>query len=228
MTPPKQGTISGVVFDFDGTLIDSAPDLMFSVNKILKTAGRRAVTLEEVQGMIGDGMPVLLERSFRATGDVPEESALKAYTQQFIENYNGEDADPDHLYPGVAETLQSLKQQGFTIGLCTNKPITPTLAILRKLDIEHFFSAISGGNSIPGIRKPDPRHLLAVIEELGLRPDQAVMIGDKEHDINCAKGAGVKSIIVSFGYANGPVEDIGADAIIDHLTDVSDTMMRLA
>ena len=228
MTPPKQGTISGVVFDFDGTLIDSAPDLMFSVNKILKTAGRRAVTLGEVQGMIGDGMPVLLERSFRATGDLPEEGALKAYTQRFIENYSGADAKPDHLYPGVAETLQSLKQQGYTLGLCTNKPIAPTLAILRKLKIERFFSAISGGNSIPGIRKPDPRHLLAVIDELGLRPDQAVMIGDKEHDINCAKGAKVRSIIVSFGYANGPIEDIGADAIIDHLLETADAVARLA
>ena len=227
MTSPKQGTITGIVFDFDGTLLDSAPDLMMSVNKILEPAGRRPVTLSEVQGMIGDGMPVLLKRAFRATGELPDEKVLKAHTQHFFDIYTGEDAELDHLYPGAVETLRNLANQGFALGLCTNKPIAPTRIILRKLNIEQYFDAISGGDSIDGIRKPDPRHLLSVVDDLGITPDQAVMVGDKEHDIQCAKGAGMRSVIVSFGYANGPVHEIGADAVIDHLIDVSDTITHL-
>ena len=228
MTTPKQDTITGIIFDFDGTLLDSAPDLMATVNKILKSENRRPVTLHEVQGMIGDGMPTLLERSLHATGGIPSEAVLKASIEQFITIYTGEDAELNHLYPGAVETLQSLKQQGFTLALCTNKPIAPTLAILRKLEIEQYFSAISGGDSIPKIRKPDPRHLLAVIDALGMTLEQAVMIGDKEHDIHCARDAGVRSILVSFGYAKMPLAEIGADAIIDHLSDVAGAVARLA
>jgi phosphoglycolate phosphatase len=228
VTPSKQATINGIIFDFDGTLLDSAPDLMATVNKILKLEGRRPVTLNEVQGMIGDGMPTLLERALNATGGIPSDAVLKNSIQQFVDIYTGEDAELNHLYPGAVKTLQSLKEQGFTLALCTNKPITPTMAIVRKLDIEQYFSAISGGDSIPKIRKPDPRHLLAIIEELGMTPKQVVMIGDKEHDIHCARDAGVHSLLVSFGYAKMPLGEIGADAIIDHLPDVADAVQMLS
>ena len=220
MTSPKQGTIKGIIFDFDGTLLDSAPDLMATVNRILEPAGRRPVTLGEVQGMIGDGAIKLIERAFAATGGVPDQEEFKGLSKQFIDIYTGEDAETDHLYPGAIETLQTLKRQNFTLGLCTNKPIAPTQTIIKNLDIECYFSAVSGGNSIPGISKPDPRHLLNVIEELGLTPESCVMIGDKEQDIYCAKDAGVRSILVSFGYAKLPLEEIGADRIIDILTEV--------
>ena len=227
MTPSKQATISGIIFDFDGTLLNSAPDLMATVNKILKLEGRRPVTLNEVQGMIGDGMPTLLERSLNATGGIPSDEVLNNSIQQFIEMYTGEDAELDHLYPGAVETLQNLKQRSFTLALCTNKPIAPTMAIVKKLDIEQYFSVISGGDSIPKIRKPDPRHLLAVVEDLDMTTEQVVMIGGKEHDIHCARDAGVRSLLVSFGYAKMPLAEIGANAIIDHLADVEDAVARL-
>ena len=149
MTPSKQATISGNIFDFDGTLLDSAPDLMATVNKILESEGRRPVTLTEVQGMIGDGVPKLLERSLKRNRRHTERSHAQSLNHQFINIYTGEDAELDHLYPDAVETLHSLKQQGYTLALCTKKPIAPTLTILRKLDIEQYFGAISGGDSIP-------------------------------------------------------------------------------
>ncbi len=221
-----RGPIRGIVFDLDGTLIDSAPDLMITTNKVLDKAGRRAITLEEAQAMIGDGIHKLIERAFAATGGLPEPEALKDHTRQFLGIYTGEDADPSHLYPGALETLKILKDAGYALGLCTNKSIAPTLAILKKLTLNQYFIAISGGDSIDGIRKPDPRHLLAVIEDIGTTPSAAIMIGDKEHDIHCAKDAGVRSILVSYGYAKIPHEEINADVIVDHLSDVPGALSR--
>ncbi|MEX2449459.1 MAG: phosphoglycolate phosphatase [Rhodospirillales bacterium] len=228
MTKPTQGTIKAIIFDLDGTLIDSAPDLRVTANKILAAAGRRAVTLEEVQGMIGDGMPTLMTRCFRATGGLPAESEIKAHIRAFLEVYTGEDVEPEHLYPGAAETLEALKGAGFTLGLCTNKNYGPTMTILKKLNLAHYFASISGGDSVPGIRKPDPGHLVAVMQAIGIAPAAAVMVGDKIHDVSCAHGAGLKAIAVSFGYASMPMAELGADAVVDSLTEVPGAVARLA
>ncbi|MEQ8195946.1 MAG: phosphoglycolate phosphatase [Rhodospirillales bacterium] len=219
--------IKAVIFDLDGTLIDSAPDLMMTANRILTAAGRRTVGLEEVQGMIGDGMPTLMTRCFKATGGLPGESEMKAHIRTFLEVYTGEDVEPDHLYPGAADTLETLKGAGFTLGLCTNKNYGPTMTIMKKLNLARYFAAISGGDSVPGVRKPDPGHLRAVMQAIGIAPDQAVMVGDKIHDVDCAHGAGLKAIAVSFGYASRPMEELGADAVVDSLADVPATVARL-
>ncbi len=209
-------TPKAVVFDLDGTLIDSAPDLKVALNRLLITEERRALALEEVISMIGDGVPKLVERGFRATGEVPPKDLLEENVKRFGRDYEINATVHTTLFPGVRKALDGLRAQGVLIGLCTNKPVQATREILNEFKIVDFFAAIAGGDSLGGVRKPDPRHLQLVIDTLGVSADEAVMVGDGANDINVAKNASVRSIAVTFGYCHGPVADLGADIMIDH------------
>ncbi len=211
MTFPK-----AVIFDLDGTLIDSAPDLRFALNRLMFDEGRRELSLEEVIGMIGDGVPKLVERGYRATGEVPDKDELADRVERFGRDYEVNATAHTKLFPGALNVLVDLKDNGILIGLCTNKPVQATLEILAEFEIEEFFDAVVGGDTLGGVRKPDPRHLQAVLDDLNVLPGQAIMVGDSANDIKVAKNANVKAIAVSFGYCHGPVSDLDANAVIDH------------
>jgi len=182
-----------VVFDLDGTLIDSAPDIAAVLNRVLAAQGLAPLPLAEVRGMIGDGARALLERGYAARGMAFEQRFLDA----FIEDYQDNPVRETICYPGIAETLPVLQAQGRQLGVCTNKPIGPTRRILEALGIAGHFAAITGGDSTP-YRKPDPRHLAATLAEMEV--SEAVMIGDHDNDFAAAEGLKIPAIFVNWGY----------------------------
>lgn len=218
--------IRAVVFDLDGTLVDSAPDLRVAVNRMLAEHGRRALGLDEVIGMIGDGATKLVERALAASGGPAGD--LAAHTRRFLDFYEGNAADATRPYDGVPETLAALHGAGMALGVCTNKPETATLEVLRDLDLAHWFAAVIGGDSLDGVRKPDPRALLAAVARLGTSPEHAVMVGDNANDVGAARAAGIPVIVRAGGYTRTPAADLGADAVIDAFAALPAALAALA
>jgi phosphoglycolate phosphatase len=186
-----------VVFDLDGTLIDSAPDIAAVLNRVLAADGHAPLTLAEIRGMIGDGAKQLLERGFAARGTLAEPRHLA----DFIADYQANPVRETVCYPGMEEVLESLRGQGYQLGLCTNKPYGPTVRILDELGLARYFGGVVGGDSTP-YKKPDPRHLAATLAEMEVA--SAIMVGDHANDMLAAAGLGLEAIFCSWGYSVAP------------------------
>ncbi len=224
---PVATAIKTVLFDLDGTLVDSAPDLHVAANKLLAEENRRPVSLDEITMMIGDGVPKLVERAFEATGEGIYGDDLSALAGRFLAFYEPHAADLTVPFPGAIDCLHRLKDLGYGLGLCTNKPYDATLEILAALGLAAALDVVIGGDSLPGIKKPDPRHLLAALEKLGANPASAVMVGDNANDVNAAKAAGLPAIVCRFGYTQGPAENLAGDVIIDHFDELPEAFEKL-
>jgi phosphoglycolate phosphatase len=209
--------LRAIVFDLDGTLIDSAAELRQALNGALGSMGRRALSAREVTSMIGDGIIRLTERALAATGTPLTDAALDRAVTAVKEAYA--DLPPSSLYTGARETLADLTGRGVALALCTNKPIDATNQLLAQLGIADFFQAVAGGDSYP-TRKPDPMPVRGVLARLGVAPSAGVMIGDSSNDIAAGRAAGLTTVAVSYGYSLIPVESLGADMVVDHLPDV--------
>jgi phosphoglycolate phosphatase len=210
---------SALIFDLDGTLIDSAPDLHRSLNAVLAEQGRSPVGLDGIRAMVGDGAAKLVERGFADTGAAVEPAALPRLVQRFLVHYSGGRHAMTRAFPGVTDTLAALQERGCRLGVCTNKPYAPSMEILDLLGLTRFFGAVTGGDSLP-VRKPDPGHLLGTLDLLGAAAEHAVMIGDSANDVAVARAAGVPAVVVRYGYTRTPVEELGADAIIDRFDEL--------
>lgn len=219
--------LDAIVFDLDGTLIDSEPDLRAAMNKTLAEFGRSSVARPEVILMIGDGVPKLVERGFAATGGPPPIPADEAVAR-FMGHYEGHAVALSTPFEGALAALAALRTEGLKLGVCTNKPQKPTEEILAHFEIAGQFDAVVGGDALDGVRKPDGRHLGAVLDRLGVAPARAVMVGDNHNDAATAKALGVPFVAVSFGYARGPVGELGADAVIDHFDDLAAALASVA
>lgn len=206
-----------VVFDLDGTLVDSASDLLAALNLLLGEKGLRAITLDEIKLMIGDGALKLVERALAATGG--EAAEAPAAVVRFVKLYSGNAVESTRMYPGVAETLLALHTAGTPMALVTNKPYAATMAILAALDLGRMFGAVVGGDTIPQ-RKPHPGPILHALEALGVAPARAVMVGDNYHDIEAGHAAGCKAVAVTYGYSHRPHSELGADAVIDAMPEL--------
>ncbi|HEV7995882.1 MAG TPA: phosphoglycolate phosphatase [Stellaceae bacterium] len=213
-----------LVFDLDGTLVDSAADLRAALNETLRERGRPPLSLAQVRPMIGDGVPALVARALAASGADPAGST--GALPRFIELY---EADPVRLtrpYPGVLETLAALRRRGYRTAICTNKPQRATLAVLEGLGLLPLFDGVAGGDRFR-VRKPDPRHLLELIAALGARVEAAAMIGDNENDAAAAHGAGIPLVLMRYGYARVDPETLGAGALLAHFADLPTALDRL-
>jgi phosphoglycolate phosphatase len=189
-----------VIFDLDGTLIDSLPDIAAAVNHVFARRGIAALPPEPIKSMIGDGAKILLNRAFGSIGLAVEDADHAAFETY----YTAHAADLTVAYPGIEAALQDLQKAGYRLGVCTNKPQAPAQAVLQALGLAKYFAAVTGGNATP-YRKPDPRHLAATLEALGSR--HAIMIGDHHNDIAVAEGLGLPAIFAAWGYgvADWPV-----------------------
>jgi phosphoglycolate phosphatase len=204
-----------VVFDLDGTLIDTAPDLTAALNAVMVREGRAPVPLDEVRHMVGRGARVLIERAMAASGGAAEERDIKALIEHFLEHYDANIAVASRPFDGAEALVRRLAARGHRIGICTNKPEALSLKLMSALNLRDLFPVILGADSRP-YRKPDPRHLLDTIADLGGRAGSAVLIGDSETDVATARAANVPVIVVSFGYTETPVHELGADAVVNH------------
>ncbi|MEC9022137.1 MAG: phosphoglycolate phosphatase [Pseudomonadota bacterium] len=217
----------GVVFDLDGTLIDTLPDILAALNKIMVGEGLREIRAEEGKTFIGGGAYNLIEQAFSAIGIDPEDPKIETAFQQFLINYEKDPTSRSRFYPGVQDFLRTLQLSGIKMGVCTNKPVGLTRKIISKMAIDHYFEdAILGGDSLD-IRKPNPQHLVGVIELMGLRPNNVIMVGDSETDIKAARGAGVPIVVVDYGYTSIPHDLLGADALISSFFELPDVMRNL-
>ncbi len=215
-----------VVFDLDGTLVDSAPDLCALVNEMLAELGRPGLDLDEVRPMIGDGSRALLERGLRASGGVPPTVDLDALFAEFLRRYVRWPVRLDQVCAGVVAALEELVAAGVRLGVCTNKPQAPTDRLLTALALERFFGAAIGGDALP-VRKPDAGHLRAVLARLGVDVGRAALVGDSRTDLLTARAAGVPCVLVSFGYTPVPARDLGADRVIDHMSELGAALVSL-
>jgi phosphoglycolate phosphatase len=200
-----------VLFDLDGTLIDSARDLMEALNRLLAEEGLRAVDLDETRAMIGDGARVLLERALTRTGADPGRAG--ALLPRLLAEYERQGTRHTRPYPGVVETLQALRAAGLRLAVVTNKPEAATHAVLADLALAPLFEAVVGGDTLPQ-RKPDPAPVREALARLGLAPERAAMVGDNHHDVQAGQAAGLPVIAVTYGYAHGAPETFGARRLI--------------
>jgi len=199
-----------VVFDLDGTLVDSAPDLHAIANALLTAEGHAPITLTQARSYIGQGVAVFVAR-MRADRGIPD-SAQAPLLAGFLARYEAA-VDLTVLYPGVREALQTLRRQGHRMGLCTNKPMAPALALLRHLDLLGFFDKIIAGDSLP-TRKPDPAPLIAAFDMGGHGPN--LYVGDSEVDAETAHRAGIPLLLYTQGYRATPIDALPHQAAFDH------------
>lgn len=199
--------VKAIIFDLDGTLIDSAPDIHAAVNKALAETGDGELSFDTVRGFIGNGVAVLLERVIEAQGLSPDRHA--AMLDSFLRHYAADPTTLTTLYPGVVDAIEQFRDEGWAMGVCTNKPEAATHQILKAFGIDQFFGAVVGGDSTDVI-KPDPKPLLTCIEKLGA--DGAVYVGDSEVDAACAQRAGIRFALFTEGYRKGDIDDMPQDA----------------
>jgi phosphoglycolate phosphatase len=215
-----------VIFDLDGTLVDTAPDLMRATNHVLEGLGRRAISMDEVRVFVGHGARALLTRGLTATGGLPENYDVEPDYQRFVEFYSGNIADGSEPFPGVVRLLERLRSEGFGLGVCTNKLEGLSVQLLDALDLSRHFGSVVGPDTL-GVAKPDPRPFREAVARLGLVAPRAIMIGDSETDVLTARNAGVPVIGVPFGYTPRPVSEFGPDRMISHFDEAYEAIQDL-
>lgn len=215
-----------LVFDLDGTLVDSAPDLVGTLNVILAQEGVAPLPLAEARAFIGHGARRLMERGFAAQGLSIKSEAMPELFGRFIAHYEAHIADESRPFPGVVEALTQMKAAGAKLAVCTNKLTGLSNQVLHALDLARFFDAVVGADAAPAA-KPDPRHLIAAIEAAGGDSARSVMVGDASTDAGAARAAKVSLILVSFGYTEIPAAELGPDILLDRFEDMPDACVRL-
>jgi phosphoglycolate phosphatase len=212
-----------VVFDLDGTLADTAPDLADALNHVLAEFGRPSVPPDSVRGLIGHGARALLRRGLAATGESSEALVDRGFPL-FLEYYRAHICDGTAAFDGIERALDEISGTGAALAVCTNKSEALTRQLLDALGWRHRFDAVVGGDTV-GLRKPDPAPLLAAIERCG--SGRAAFVGDSIVDSETARAAGVPFVAVSFGFSDRPVEELGAQAVIDSYGELVAALRRL-
>jgi phosphoglycolate phosphatase len=213
------------VFDLDGTLIDSAPDVRVALNRLLAEESRRQLTLPEVQELVGEGAAALIRRAFEETGTPAHEAEIPTLVKRYLAFYRAAPADHTHVYDGVVAELARLHGLGHPLGICTNKPHDMTLVVLDALDLAKWFKAVVGGDFHR--RKPDGEHVRETLRRMGADTGPALYVGDSRTDVLAAKDAGLPVVCVTYGYARMPVENLGADRLIDRFCDLGPAALEL-
>ena len=220
MSPPL------LVFDLDGTLIDTAPDLVETLNVIFAREGLPPVPFAKARKLIGGGARAMIVRGVEAESRVLSPTQIERLFDEFIAYYTEHIADRSRPFPGLTETLDTLAQQGHRFAVCTNKLERLSVQLLQQLDLASRFAVICGQDTF-GVQKPDPDVLQRTILAAGGSPERAIMIGDSETDVRTAKSAGIPIVAVDFGYTERPIAEFQPDRIISHFTELPSALAAL-
>ncbi|MBK8457544.1 MAG: phosphoglycolate phosphatase [Phyllobacteriaceae bacterium] len=214
-----------VVFDLDGTLVDTAPDLIASLNAALAREGMAAVDVDAFRPFAGRGGRVMIETAYARAGRPLGEPLFSALHATFVDHYRESMPGTSRLFDGGLGALDRLAADGWALAICTNKPEDLALRLIDRMGLTARFAAIAGSDTYP-YKKPDPRHLLSTIDRAGGDPERAVMVGDTVTDIDAAKAAGVPVVGVDFGYSDTPVLSLEPSAAIGHFDALTPELLR--
>jgi phosphoglycolate phosphatase len=219
-------TQKAVIFDLDGTLVDTAPDLWRATNHVLTGAGRSEVTLDQVRAFVGHGARKLIARGFEATGaPIPAEDMEPLY-KQFVAYYGANIATGSAPFPGCVALLDRLRGQGVVLGICTNKLEGLSAKLIEALGLTRYFGAIVGPDTI-GIAKPDPAPYREALRRMEAENARSLLVGDSETDVLTARAAGVPVVGVTFGYTAEPIETYKPDALVSHYSEAYEAIEAL-
>lgn len=209
-------SIKLVIFDLDGTLIDSRLDLVHSVNAALRHIHRPELPDDVIASYVGDGAPILIQRALG--GEAVDEALVRKGLEFFLAYYREHKLDHTTVYPGIREVLAGIRDSGNGIprklAVLSNKPVNPSRAIVEALGLGRYFTQVYGGNSFPG-KKPDPEGALKLVSEAGVRPEQAAIVGDSHVDIRTGRNAGLWTVAVKYGFAPHTLEVEAPDIDVD-------------
>lgn len=215
-----------VIFDLDGTLADTAGDLMGALNAVLVSDGIAPLPVDQARSLLGAGGRALIQRGYTVSGRSLDGERLEALFVHFLAHYESHIADHTVLFPGVIEAMDHLEQDGFIFAICTNKLERTSIQLLEVLNVEARFATVCGQDTF-GFCKPDARTLPAVIAAAGGDPTRVVMIGDSITDIAAAQNAGIPVIAVDFGYTDKPVRELGPDRVISNFAALPQAVREL-
>src|SRR5690348_6805013 len=216
-----------LVFDLDGTLVDTAPDLVGTLNVVLAREGLPVVPYDDARAMIGGGAKAMLGRGLEADGRAATPELMERLFADFLAHYAGHIADRSRPFPGLTDALDALADKGHRLAVCTNKLEGLSVQLLRALDLAGRFAAICGQDTF-GIQKPDPEILRRTIAAAGGATSAAIMIGDSETDIRTARAAGIPVIAVDFGYSERPIAEFAPDRVISHFNQLPDEIASIS
>jgi len=214
-----------VIFDLDGTLVDTAPDLIDSLNHTIAAADLQPVAYEDITHLVGQGVRMMIARAFHLRNTPLDDELAARLFDRFMAHYKANMPGKSKVYPGVIDCLDRLACAGVRLAVCTNKLEELALPLMQGLGLASRFDVITGGDTF-AVRKPDAGHILGTIEKAGADPACSIMIGDSINDILAAQNARIGSIAVSFGYSDVPVVDLNADIVIDHFDDLTVQVSR--
>jgi phosphoglycolate phosphatase len=215
-----------LIFDLDGTLVDTAPDLLGATNAVMAAEGLPLIPPQTLRHMVGFGARSLIGQAMEAVGRVVAPEELPPLVDIFLAHYRAHIADSSVLFPGVRETLTALKDAAARLAVLTNKPQDLADQLLPLIGLDHFFAEIYGAGRMSYV-KPDARIFHDVVRDIGGTGDGAVMIGDSITDLKTAQAAGVPCILVSYGYTPVPARDLGADIVLDDFAQLPEALAKL-
>ncbi len=215
-----------IIFDLDGTLIDSAHDVGAAVNRVLADHGLAPIEAAEQRALMGEGGRVRTRKAFALRGRLLDDAELSARVRDFVRYYGEKPVESTVPYAGVPETLRRLAAAGVRIGVCTNKYEASARDVLARLGLMPLVEDVAGADSFD-VRKPHPGHILKLLARMDADPATALMVGDSIHDVEAAHAAGLKVIAVSWGYTLVPAGELGADAVIHRFADLIDAATAL-
>ncbi|MHA1544377.1 MAG: HAD-IA family hydrolase [Alphaproteobacteria bacterium] len=208
-----------VIFDLDGTLVDTAPDLLATLNVLFARRGHREITLSEIRTVIGHGAKALLREGGELTGNAFSETEIDDLFVEYLEYYGNNIADHSQLFPGGKAVLDACQAKYIGLAICTNKLESLTLKLLKAMDLTKYFQTIIGSDTLSAM-KPDPAGVLKILENAGCDPKDALFVGDSETDLDAARNACVPCILVDYGYTKTPARELDPDAIISDLAEL--------
>ena len=213
-------TPTTIVYDLDGTLADTAGDLMGALNFVLEREGLAPLPVEKARSLLGAGGRALIQRGFVASGRELSPENLEVLFGDFLAHYNAHIAIHTRLYPGVLKALDAFAAAGWRQAICTNKMEASAKMLIERLGVIDRFAFICGQDTF-GVGKPDPKPLIGTVEAAGGAVGRAIMVGDSATDINTARAAGLPVICVDFGYTDVPVTELGPDRVISHFDELA-------